>query len=259
MRVIATIEARMGSSRLPGKTLLPVLGKPMLERLLERVLPTPGLDRVVVATSREPGDDPIAALCARLGVACHRGSEQDVRSRVLGAAREHGAEVLAKLTGDNPLVHFRLVQAMLERFQATDCDLLSNGAMEYSRAWREERTFPVGLNIQVLRVDALERATARFPDSPHKEHVTLDILGHPELFRLKAFHAEGEFAALRRPEWRFTVDTAADLAFVRAVFEGLGQEERRFTLEDVAGYLQSHPRILELNAGYRQHNPLERQ
>jgi spore coat polysaccharide biosynthesis protein SpsF len=254
--VVATIEARMGSSRLPGKTLLPILGRPMLELLLERVRPAAGVDRVVVASSTEVADHAIADLCARLDVACHRGSEHDVRARILDAVREHRADILVKLTGDNPLVHHRLVESMLERFLASDCDLVTNGAMEYSRVWHEERTFPVGLNVQVLRVASLEDAAARFPDSPYKEHVTLDILAHPEIYHLEAFHAQGEFAALHRPQWRFTVDTEADLAFVRAVFQALYQEGRPFTLDEVADFLCRRPEITALNAGCKQSNPL---
>ena len=257
MKVITSVEARMGSSRLPGKTLASINGVPMLRVIVERLRPAKGVDDIVVATSDSPENDVLEELCQALGVHCFRGDENDVRARVLCAAKAHGADVLVKLTGDNPLVDHYLTEAMLERFFTMDCDLLTNGAMEYSRNWSEPRTFPIGCNIQVLKRSVLEDTARRFPSSRFKEHVTLDILAHPELYRLEPFHARGDWAPLHHPEWRFTVDTEADLAFVRAVFQELGEGDLSFRLLEVAELLNRRPDLAAINAGTRQHNPLK--
>jgi spore coat polysaccharide biosynthesis protein SpsF len=255
-RIGAIIEARMGSTRLPGKVLKPVLGLPMLEHLVRRIRPSRHLTDIVVATTHLSQDDELEALADRLSVRCYRGEIDDLRSRVLHAAQSVEADIVVKLTGDNPLVEYRLIDAMLEKYLAWPCDLLTNGAMEYSKTWHEKRTFPIGLNIQILSLKLIEESLLLFPDSDLKEHVTLDILNSPEKYLLLPFHADELTPFIHHPEWRLTVDVPEDFQLLTAIFQGLYGEGLIFSLSEVGRFLEGRPDLTAINQHYQQKNPI---
>ena len=254
--IYATIEARMGSSRLPGKVLKNIVGKPILEHIVERILPSIYLKGIIIATTFMPEDDAIEELSQRLCVKCYRGDVNDLRDRVYKAARSENAEIIVKLTGDNPLVDYRLIDTMLKKFYSVPCDLLTNGAMEYSKSWNEKRTFPIGLNVQIFNLKMIEASIALFPDSPFKEHVTLDILNSPDKFNLVAFHADDLTSHICHPEWRLTVDTRDDFTLMTYIFQNLYQNGRIFSLQDVGVFLEGRPDLVRVNNSYLQHHPL---
>lgn len=235
-KIFATIEARMTSTRLPGKVLREAVGKPMLELMIERVRRVPMLDGVIVATTVNAADDAIVALARRLGVACYRGSEDDVLSRVLEAARAHHADVIVELTGDCPLIDPDIVTETIDRYLASGADYVSNIL---------ERTYPIGMDTQVFATDVLADVARRSDDPADHEHVSLFIYRHPEIYRLRNVAAPQCFT---RPRLRLTLDTGEDLALIGAVFEALYADNPNFGLSDILAFLDRRPEIAGLNA-----------
>ena len=197
-RIVGIIQARMGSTRLPGKVLAKVGGKPLLGYLLDRVDQSQRLDGVVVATTDRDEDEAIEQFCLERGVACYRGSSEDVLGRYWGAAKEAGAEVVVRLTGDNPLIDPEMIDWVVGEFVAADVDYASNTL---------ERGFARGMDVEVFTIGALERAQAETDRPYDREHVTPYFYGNPDKFRLKSV------------EQRLTVDTREDLERIRQVIE----------------------------------------
>jgi spore coat polysaccharide biosynthesis protein SpsF len=224
------VQARMGSTRLPGKVLADLAGAPMLQRQLERVSRARTLDRIVVATSTDPTDDPIAKLCEQLNVDCYRGDLADVLARFTGALDEFTVgsgsdpEVVVRITADCPLMSPEVIDSVVNAFftpteNIPDCDYMSNTLIA---------TFPDGVDVEVIRVSAL-REVARTSTDPHeREHVTLGIYRHPELFEVRNFTGETDLSDLR-----WTVDLQEDLEFVRWVYSQLFEANPEFELADI--------------------------
>jgi spore coat polysaccharide biosynthesis protein SpsF (cytidylyltransferase family) len=168
MRVGAVVQARMGSSRLPGKVLADLAGRPAIEWLIERLDHATKLDAVVVATSTDRSDDAIETWCAANGVACHRGPLDDVASRMLAAARAHRLDAFVRVNADSPLLDQRLVDEAVELYRSSDVDLVTNV---------RPRAYPPGQSVEVVRTDALERAFAGDVDAGEREHVTGPLYG----------------------------------------------------------------------------------
>ena len=204
---LCVIQARVGSTRLPGKVLADLGGRPMLQFMLERLHGLP-VSEVVVATSTEPGDDAVAAVGASVGVRVVRGPEQDVLARFAQALKSHPADHVVRLTGDCPLADPEVIVATLELHRERRADYTSNVI---------PRTFPKGLDVEVVRREALLAAAAEADDPAEREHVTPFLYRHPERFRL---------ATLRGTELlgheRWTVDTQHDLEIVRQAVDQLG-------------------------------------
>jgi spore coat polysaccharide biosynthesis protein SpsF len=236
MKTVAVIEARMASTRLPGKVLRPILGRPMLALLIERVSAASLVHQIVVATTTNPGDDAIQALAETLGVGCYRGSEEDVLNRVLEAAQKFSADLIVEITGDCPLTDPGVIDSVISAFQAHTCDYASNIM---------KRTFPRGLDVQVFPTRVLEEV-ARLTDDPvDHEHVSLYMYEHPDRFSLLNVESTLD------PAWwdlRLTVDTAEDLQLVTEIFARLYPGKALFSLEEVIRLLTGDPQLLEINA-----------
>jgi spore coat polysaccharide biosynthesis protein SpsF len=205
--VIAIVQARMSSARLPGKTLADVGGEPMLALLLARLRRSRRIDRIVVATSTDALDDPIARLASTIGVEVSRGAREDVLARYVGAIGEHRGPIV-RVTGDCPLIDARVVDDAVELLlSVSGCAYASNV---------QPRTFPDGLDVEVVDAGVL-RTIASEPLSRHdREHVTSAIRAQPQRFRQATLTAERDLSELR-----WTVDEPEDLEFVRAVVQRL--------------------------------------
>lgn len=236
---LAILQARMSSTRLPGKVLAPVAGAPMILRQMERLRRARSLDRIVVATSTEAGDDVLADVLTAAGVPVHRGDLADVLGRFVGALDAFGpAETVVRLTADCPLADPAVIDATIARFHETGADYASNVA--------EPRTFPKGLDIEVMRSDALRAAAAETVDPYDREHVTPFLYRNPERFRL-AGHAQ----ETQEGEVRWTVDRPDDLDFVRAVYDALYPTDPDFTSDDVRAFVRRRPDLLNLGGDPR--------
>ena len=240
MTTVITIEARMRSTRLPGKVLRPVLGQPMLARMIERLRRVRRADGIVVATTVHAADDPIAEVARELGVACHRGSEEDVLSRVLDAARGAGADLIVETTADCPVIDPGVIDQLIDTFASNQVDYCSNIL---------RHTYPRGLDAQVFPVAVLADVAGRTNDPADREHVSLYIYEHPERYRLLNV-ASGLDPA--DAEWRLTVDTPEDFGLITAIYQELYSEHPRFGLAEMLELLHRRPDLATLNQHVRQ-------
>ena len=226
----------MGSSRLPGKALLPVAGKPVLGHLLDRLARARRLDGVVVATSVRPENDAIEAYCRSRGTPCFRGDEDDVLGRMLGALRAEGASVGVEVFGDCPLIDPAIVDEMIGRYLAAEggLDFVGN---DLSTTW------PPGMEVEVFPLAALEDSARRCQDPAIREHGTLFIRQNPGLYRLSNIEAPPAF---RRPDLELEVDTAEDLAVLEAVLDHFAGRPD-YGLGELIAFLDAAPELAALN------------
>lgn len=233
-KTIAIIEARMTSARLPGKVLLPTCGKPLLAHLIERLQRVSNLDAIVIATTINSGDDPIVELAQGMGVGCFRGSENDVLSRVLGAAQAYGADVIVEITGDCPAIDPNIVAQCIDAFFVSGADYVENSL------------YPGGMNFTAFTTKTLAEVELFTRNDPlAREHVSLPIYKHPEKYRQYKVVAPPE---LSRPDIYIELDEPSDYEMIKAIFEALYPVNPEFTLADILKFLDTHPKILELNS-----------
>ncbi|HHL39957.1 MAG TPA: spore coat protein [Deltaproteobacteria bacterium] len=226
----------MSSTRLPGKVMKPLAGRPMLAHVVERASAAKLVDRVVVATSTDPGDDEIARWCAASGVECFRGSLDDVLDRYHRAARSAGAAVIVRITADCPMLDPEIVDMLIRRF-------LDSGA-DYAGL---DGRFPDGLDCEVFTAGALECAWRKARLRSEREHVTPFIWKNPRRFAIAHLRSERDLSQMR-----WTVDDERDFAFAAEVFRALGGGGgggRIFHMRDVLALLEENPRLAEINAG----------
>jgi len=233
VKVTAIIQARMGSSRLPGKVLLPLAGRPVLEHVVERVAAARRIEQLVVATSTAPGDDRIARFCAERNIACFRGSELDVLDRYYQAMCTWGADPVVRITADCPLVDPDILDAVVAGYQAGRFDL-------YGLAG----DFPDGLDCVVFRRSALETAWREAELPSEREHVGPFIETRPERFAIGGYRP---FVGLGHLRW--TLDEPADYSFLRLVFDELQRPGHIFHAREVLDLLARRPDLADLNAG----------
>jgi spore coat polysaccharide biosynthesis protein SpsF len=236
MRVVAIVQARMGSTRLRGKVLMDLGGRPMLEFLLARLRRAETPDAVWVATSTDRGDDPIADLCTRLAVPVFRGPEQDVLARYVLAAQASQADAIVRITADCPLTCPEIVDRCVGAFRHSrpPVDYVSNIL---------RRTFPRGLDTEVVSYNALFRTLAESADPTAREHVTLHIFRNPAAFRHLSVEDEQNHASIR-----WTVDTIEDLTLIRAMVEELGPEAADAKYEQLLRLFLNNPEWADLNS-----------
>ena len=241
--ILAILQARVSSSRLPGKVLKPLLGVPMMLRQIERVRRARRIDRLIVATSVERADDAIETLCTTNGIDCVRGSLNDVLDRFYAAAQPASPDYVVRLTADCPLADPGLIDEVIE--------FCLHGGFDYaSNAF--EPTFPDGLDVEVFRFTCLEQAwkEARLPSQ--REHVTPFINQQPQRFRIGSFRNPVDHSHLR-----WTVDEPADFELVTRIYEALYPVNPAFSRHDVLELLNRQPELLRLNdrhvrnAGYQ--------
>lgn len=218
--IVAILQARMTSSRLPGKVMKPILGMPMIGRHIERLNRCDSLDRIVVATSRDPSDDVLAAYCEGLGVRVFRGSLDDVLGRFQGAAIAHGpATHVVRLTADCPLADPQVIDACVWRHIETGADYTSNTI---------ERSYPDGLDVEVMTAEALKVMHREARDPYEREHVTPYLYRHSERFRIAQLVQSAPLS-----DRRWTVDTPEDFEFVSRVYYMLYPTNPRFEQADI--------------------------
>ncbi len=234
MRTVAIIQARMGSTRLPGKIMMDLAGEPLLQRVVERAMCARLLDQVAVATTDRPSDNAVAQFCVNLNVACFRGSQDDVLDRYYRAAQHVQADVVVRLTADCPLLDPHVIDQVIHTFHSGGYDYVSNTL---------ELTFPDGLDTEVFRREVLDRAWREAQLQSEREHVTPYIWKHPDLFKLGVVRNAENFSGLR-----WTVDEPADLMFAREIYARLGTAA--FGMSDVLAYLRLRPELKDINAGF---------
>lgn len=236
MKIIALLQARMGSTRLPGKVLKPLLGEPMLIRQIERIQRCRLIDKLVVATSVNSSDDALVDAMSQAGIAYFRGSLDDVLERFCQAAKPYLPEHVVRLTGDCPLADPMLIDEVINAHLTSGADYTSTTL---------NPTYPDGLDVEVVRFGALERAWRESGLTSEREHVTPYIYNHPEQFRLNSVEQAENMSALR-----WTVDEPDDFAFVESVYGELYPINPAFTTNDVLALIERRPELLGINARF---------
>lgn len=239
MKTVAIIQARMGSTRLPGKVLKPIMGKPMLQHMVERVRRAKTLDQIIIATSTKPADTPISQLAKKLNLACFHGSETDVLSRYYQAAKKFSADIIVRLTGDCPLIDPAIIDAVVNQFKLTQADYTSNVL---------ERTYPRGMDTEVFSFATLKLAQRLARSAYNREHVTPFIYTHPQKFHLGNMIAPKPFY---RPDLHLTVDDLADFALVMAIFHQIYPSRPHFALGHIIALLDRQPMRLKTTLATR--------
>jgi spore coat polysaccharide biosynthesis protein SpsF len=236
--ILAILQARMSSSRLPGKVLKPLAGRPMVLRQIERLARARRLDDLVLATSTEASDDPLAEAMAAEGVAVHRGPLNDVLARFIGALDAHPADHVVRLTADCPLADPEGVDATIDLHLASAADYTSNTAETFA--------FPKGLDVEVVAAPALRRAAAEAATPEEHEHVTWGLYNGDHGYRtawLSSANADDG-------DIRWTVDTPDDYAFAAAVYDALYPANPAFTSADIRAFLATRPDLAQFG-GHR--------
>ncbi len=257
---VAIIQARMGSSRLPGKVLMDIAGRPMLSWVFERASRANRVDEVVLATTTDPSDDKVAAYCQEAGYAYTRGSLGDVLDRYYQAARTHQAEVVVRITADCPLIDPDLIDDVIGVFLGEPPQIarrleisevgdpgLRQAAYPFDFAANRlpppfKRSYPIGLDVEVCSFQALERAWNEARQGFEREHVMPYLYSQPGRFRFVQLHHEPDYGSLR-----WTVDTPTDLTLIRTIFQRL-PDPLTSTWLDVLQIIEADPTLNELNA-----------
>jgi spore coat polysaccharide biosynthesis protein SpsF len=238
MNTAAIVNVRMESTRLPGKVLRIISGKPMLHYLLERLKLANKIDRVVVATSVRVANDAIAAFCDERHVECFRGQEDDVLARTLGALKALDATTGVVVYGDGPLIDPTIIDGIVEMYAAS--------ASEYDFVGNDlKTTYPAGMEVEVFSVAALADSALRCKEPAIREHGTLYLRRNPDIYRLLNVEAPHE---LRRPELEIEVDTEVDLKVIAAILAAF-PSRLNFTLAEIIAMIDANPEIAEHNRG----------
>ena len=237
IRVVAIIQARMGSNRLPGKVFEDLAGQPMLARVIDRTGKAETIDEVIVATTTRPEDDVIEQMCRIRRIHCFRGSNDDVLDRYYQTAVAFGADAVVRITSDCPLIEPDIIDRIVKGFlNCSGADYISNTL---------ERTYPRGLDVEVFSFAVLKQAWEEDDNPTWREHVTPYIQRHSGRFRV--FNAASE---LDYSHMRWTVDTREDLVFIRRIYDYFQTDS--FHWEDVLGLLRSQPDLLDINRNIQQ-------
>jgi len=237
---VAIIQARFGSTRLPGKVLNEISGKPMLWHIINRLRRCKNIDTIVLATSELKNNDVIEKFSKENDIPIFRGSEEDVLSRYYYAAKQFNADIIVRLTGDCPLIDPKIVDEVVLSHINSSVDYTSNVV---------KRTFPRGLDVEVINFQTLKKTFEAASEKDQREHVTPYLLENPDIFKLKSIEARGK---IRRPDIRITVDTPEDLKFIRNIYSNLYKKNEIFYIEDVINLLNQKPELMEINKMIKQ-------
>lgn len=236
MKTVATIEARMTSSRLPGKVLLPAAGMPMLSHLIRRLRAVPSVDEIILATTTNSTDDLLVDFAGKIGINCFRGSEDDVMTRVIGAADSAVADLVVEITGDCPIIDPEIVEQTIRMFHANQAEYVSNAHI---------RSFPDGMDTQVFLLKTLMRSAMMTQNRLDHEHVTLHIRNNPEVFSHVHLVAPPE---LCWPELGLTLDEPADYELLKRIIEHFEPIKPLFGCTDVIRLLRKNPEWFAINS-----------
>lgn len=229
MRTVAILQARMTSSRLPGKVLAPILGEPMIIRQIERLNRADHIDELVVATSTDASDDPLVEVLAARDITVVRGPLDDVLARFVVAMDAHPSDAVVRLTADCPLASPAVIGRVISEFHDSGADYVSNTM---------HPTYPDGLDVEVVRASVLREVASIATDPHEREHVTLGVYRRHDRYDIRNVAGEADLSGLR-----WTVDTLEDLAFVTATYEALYPTNPDFDVPEILDLLRERPEL----------------
>lgn len=240
MKTVIIVQARMTSTRLPGKVMKQVLGKPLLEYQIERLKRVKLADEIVIATTTNQTDKPIIDLCNTLSVDHFRGSENDVLARYYGAATAYHADVVVRVTSDCPLIDPQVINQVIAYYlqNQSDYDYVSNSL---------KRTYPRGMDTEVFSFSVLQQAFVEATVPPDREHVTPFIHRQPKRYNLGHVTYPEDYS-----HHRWTVDTPEDFELIHKILEAVYPQNTYFSLEDCLSLLQENPNWSLINSNIQQ-------
>lgn len=241
---VAVIQARMGSERLPGKSLRRIGDWSMIELVLVRVSQSSLVDHVILATSTNSQDDVLAEYAEAQGYAVYRGSESDVLSRFFHAAERYDPSIVVRITGDCPLISPKLIDVAVQMFKRSRVDYLT-----LSIGRQKALAYPRGFDVEVVDFKALVLAQENATESYEREHVTPYLYTHPELFSVEQMEPPPQYS---RPNYRLCVDTADDLAVILTISDSFGANLPSVEFEEIIRFLDDHPEVVQLNREVKQ-------
>lgn len=240
--IVAIIQARMGSTRLPGKVLMDIARKPMLWHLLNRLNFSKKIDEIILAIPDTKENDILERFAKDNKVKYFRGSKEDVLSRYYEAAKKFKCDSIIRINSDCPLIDPKIVDLVIEKYLDSAVDYTANAL---------ERTFPRGLDTEIFNFRTLEKTHKEAKETYQREHVVPYIHEHPEIFKIQNVEARGK---LRRPEFRLTVDTKEDLKLIRIIYKHLYKPKDIFYTDKIIDLLNKYPEFAKINAHVRQKN-----
>ena len=233
MKVLAIIQARMSSSRLPGKVLKKIEKKTMLEHVAERVMAARLVDEVVIATTINKSDLKIVEACAKKGIRIFTGSENDVLERYYQAARLYGAEHILRITADCPMIDPTIIDRVVAKHLRTKADYTGNTVVD---------SYPDGYDCEIASFDALEKSHRKAVLLSEREHLTQYIKKRPKVFKIESVSRKDDLSKMR-----LTVDNREDLRLIRIIFNALYCKNKYFTLEDVLEFMATNSHLYKIN------------
>jgi len=234
LKVIALIQARMGSTRLKKKALKKIAGKTLIEHIFRRLKTVREIEEIVLATSINKENDILVKHAKRIGLKYYRGSEQDLISRLYQAAKKFKADIVVRITADCPLVDPKLLDEMIKIFRKNKkIDFMTNNYPP---------TLPHGLDVNILPLSTLKQLDSEIKDSYHREWFTYYIMENPKKFQIYNLKSSTDLSGMR-----WTVDYPEDLIFVRKIFEALDRKDKIFIMTDILKFLKKNPKILKIN------------
>lgn len=233
MKILTLLQARSSSTRLPNKVLKNLLGQPMIIRQIERIQRSIHIGTLFLVTSTDSTDDELANVVSQAGIAIYRGSLNDVLDRFYQAAMPHKPDIIVRLTGDCPLIDPNIIDAAISKFLALNVDYLSNSLSP---------TYPDGMDIEVLRFDALEIAWLNAKKPSEREHVTPYIYKNADQFKIADLRHSIDLSKLR-----LTVDEDVDFYLIEKIYQNLMPSKPDFLLKDIISLLEQNPEWLQLN------------
>lgn len=241
-KIIVIIQARMGSTRLPGKVMKKIANKTVLNHVVNRVSMSKKIDKVVIATTENIEDDAIVKECENIGISYYRGSQDNVLSRYYNVAKEENADIVIRITSDCPLIDPIIIDKMVEYFieenKKDKLDYLSNTLVE---------TFPRGFDVEVFTFDSLKRVYDNATHDFEKEHVTPYIYTNKEKFVIKNYSNNKNYS-----QYRLTLDTIEDYKVIKNIYDNLYKENKMFYIEEIISYLECNPEIAQINKEIKQ-------
>ena len=233
MSVGAFIIARLNSSRLPEKNIQRIMGRPMIELMVERMKAAKTVENIVITTSSLSSDDQLEELSKRLGISCYRGSLENIMDRIINAAKTYKCDTIVELLGDNPLVHSELIDDVVSCYFKNKYDYAATVTKEYPKSGNK-CLFPVGVRVQVYSIKAAEQY-AKYPEyiNNEKKHPCSYIFEHPESFNVGYFEAKDKWCFLNHPNLNFAVNYQENFEMVRQIFENCYFENSNFSMNDI--------------------------
>lgn len=238
MKKVVIIQARMGSTRLPGKVMIKIKEKTILNHIVDRIKYCNNIDEIIVATSIDKNNDVIEKECSRIGVNCFRGSEQDVLARYYNAATKTQADLIVRITADCPMIDYNIIDKMMDEFMkkciSKKMDYMSNFDVV-------KNTFPRGMDVEIITIDALKKSYKEAKKDYEREHVTPYIYNNPGRFSMLGYSNNEDLS-----KYRFTLDTKEDLKLIKIIYDNF-YNDSKFNMVDIISFLNKNPELIKIN------------